>query len=65
MNQPFDEKEFRERIRHPNPKGVLAGRWCADEGYHEKGSGSEEMAGLALFLVSDDSASMTGTGYQL
>ena len=60
MNQPFDEEAFRERIRHPNPKGVLAGRWCADEGYHEKGSRSEEMAGLALFLASDDSASMTG-----
>ena len=60
MNQSFDEEGFRERIRQPDPKGVLAGRWCADEGYHEKGSGSEEMAGLALFLASDDSASMTG-----
>ena len=60
MNQSFDETEFRERIRHPDPKGVLAGRWCADEGYREKGSGSEDMAGLALFLASDDSASMTG-----
>ena len=60
MNQSFDEGAFRERIRQPDPKGVLAGRWCADEGYREKGSGSEEMAGLALFLASDDSASMTG-----
>ena len=60
MNQSFDEEEFRKRIRQPNPKGVLAGRWCSDEGYHEKGSGSQEMAGLALFLASDDSASMTG-----
>ena len=60
MNQSFDEAEFRERIRHPDLKGVLAGRWCTDEGYREKGSGSEDMAGLALFLASDDSASMTG-----
>ena len=60
MNQPFDEAGFRERIRHPDPRGVLAGRWCADEGYHEKGSGPEEMAALALFLASDDSASITG-----
>ena len=60
MNQPFDEGAFRQRIRQPNPRGVLAGRWCTDEGYSEKGSGSEEMAGLALFLASDDSASMTG-----
>ena len=60
MDQPFDEEDLRRRIRQPNPRGVLAGRWCTDEGYSEKGSGSEEMASLALFLASDDSASMTG-----
>lgn len=62
MGKPFDEiafhKEFKERQN--NPKRVLAGRWCADEGYLDKGSGSDDAAMLAVFLASDDSASMTG-----
>jgi NAD(P)-dependent dehydrogenase (short-subunit alcohol dehydrogenase family) len=60
MNKPFDEAAFRSRFREPNPKGVLAGRWCADEGYSDLGTGSEDAASLALFLASDDSAFMTG-----
>ena len=62
MKQPFDEAAFHQRFREQqrNPKGVLAGRWCADEGYIEKMAGSEDAASLALFLASDDSASMTG-----
>jgi NAD(P)-dependent dehydrogenase (short-subunit alcohol dehydrogenase family) len=62
MNQPFDEAAFRKgfRERQLNPKAVLAGRWCADEGYLDKGAGSEDAAALALFLASDESASMTG-----
>ena len=60
MKVPFDEVAFRREFRQPNPKRILAGRWCADEGYSDKGSGTEETASLALFLASDDSASMTG-----
>jgi hypothetical protein len=60
MNQPFDEVAFRRKFRTTNPKRVLAGRWCADEGYSDKASGTEDTASLALFLASDDSASMTG-----
>lgn len=62
MYQPFDEAEFRSgfRERQQHPKAVLAGRWCADEGYLDKGAGPEDAAALALFLASDDSASMTG-----
>jgi NAD(P)-dependent dehydrogenase (short-subunit alcohol dehydrogenase family) len=60
MDQPFDEEAFIREFTEPNPKRVLAGRWCADEGYSEQSSGPEDAASLALFLASDDSASMTG-----
>lgn len=62
MKQPFDEAAFRKQFREQqmNPKGVLAGRWCAGEGYTDKRAGPEDAASLALFLASDDSASMTG-----
>ncbi len=60
MDKPFDEAAFRNRFRQPNPKRVLAGRWCGDEGYGDKGTGSEDAASLAVFLASDDSAYMTG-----
>ena len=62
MGKPFDETAFRKQFREQqnNPKRVLAGRWCADEGYIEKVSGSDDAAMLAVFLASDDSANMTG-----
>ena len=60
MKRLFDEAEFRRGFSQPNPKSVLAGRWSADEGYSEKGAGTEDAASLALFLASEDSASMTG-----
>ncbi len=62
MKQPFDETAFRKQFKEQqmNPKGVLAGRWCVNEGYTDKGAGSEDAASLALFLASDDSAGMTG-----
>ena len=60
MNKSFDEDALRERYGQTNPKSVIAGRWCSDEGYSDKGSGSEDAAGLAVFLASEDSANMTG-----
>jgi len=59
-NQPFDEEAFRKEFKGANSQRVLAGRWCADEGYYEKSSGPEDAATLALFLASADSANMTG-----
>lgn len=62
LDKPFDEEEFRqgyEQRRH-GEKAVLAGRWGADEGFTDQSSGSEDAAALALYLASEDSASMTG-----
>ena len=44
MNKPFDEAALRERYGQEDPKSVIAGRWCADEGYKDKGSRSEDAA---------------------
>ena len=62
MGKHFDEEAFRKQFREQqnDPRRVLAGRWSADEGYLEKGSGPEDAAKLAVFLASDDSSSMTG-----
>jgi len=62
MGKAFDDDAFRKQFQaeQNDPKRVLAGRWSADEGYKEKGSGSEDAGKLAVFLASDDSSSMTG-----
>jgi len=60
MNKPFDAEALRARYGQTNPKSVIAGRWCADEGYSDKGAGPEDAAALAVFLASHDSANMTG-----
>ena len=51
MNQKFDEEAFRKEFTATNTKRVLSGRWCADEGYLEKGSGPDDAAGMAVFLA--------------
>ncbi len=62
QKKPFDEEDFRKLYaqRRANEKAVLAGRWGADEGFVDQSSGSEDAASLAVFLASEDSASMTG-----
>ena len=58
--EPFDENAFRERWNDPKTNRVLAGRWCADEGYAERGARPDDAAAIALFLASDDAANITG-----
>ncbi|MDD5083008.1 MAG: SDR family NAD(P)-dependent oxidoreductase [Dehalococcoidales bacterium] len=62
MNKPLDDEAFRKQFQadQNDPKRILAGRWSADEGYLEKGSGPEDAAKLAVFLASDDASSITG-----
>jgi NAD(P)-dependent dehydrogenase (short-subunit alcohol dehydrogenase family) len=60
--KPFDEAAFRRRFRarQQDDTAVVAGRWCADEGYSEKGAGPEDAASIAVFLASDEAANLTG-----
>ena len=58
--EPFDEEDFRSRFRAPRDNAVVAGLWCADEGYVEKGSGPEDAATIAVFLASAEARNMTG-----
>ena len=56
----FDEEAVRNIYREPRPNAILAGRWCADEGYVDKGAGSEDAGAIAVFLASEDAANVTG-----
>ena len=60
MNKDFDEEGFRRNLTAKNSNQVLAGRWCADEDYVEKGSGPDDAARMAVFLASEDSPNITG-----
>jgi NAD(P)-dependent dehydrogenase (short-subunit alcohol dehydrogenase family) len=60
--EPFDDDAFRSHFRaqQQDSMAVIAGRWCADEGYLEKTAGPEDAASIALFLASDEAANLTG-----
>jgi NAD(P)-dependent dehydrogenase (short-subunit alcohol dehydrogenase family) len=60
--EPFDEEAFRShfRARQYDPRAVIAGRWCADEGYSEKSAGPQDAAAIAVFVASDEAAHLTG-----
>ena len=60
MNKDFDEEGFRRNLAAKNSNQVLAGRWCADEDYVDKGSGPDDAARMAVFLASEDSSNITG-----
>jgi NAD(P)-dependent dehydrogenase (short-subunit alcohol dehydrogenase family) len=60
--EPFDDETFRSRFRarQQDSTAVIAGRWCADEGYTEKSAGPGDAASIAVFLASDEAANFTG-----
>ena len=58
--EPFDEEAVRRGYSEPRPNAILAGRWCADEGYVDRGAGSEDAATIAVFLASEEAGNMTG-----
>ena len=60
VGEVFDEEAFRVGFRATRENAVIAGRWCADEGYSQKGAGPEDAAAIALFLASDEAGNMTG-----
>jgi NAD(P)-dependent dehydrogenase (short-subunit alcohol dehydrogenase family) len=58
--KPFDEAVVRERFKEMREKGVLGGMYLGAEGHVEALITHEDVARLALFLASDDAASITG-----
>jgi NAD(P)-dependent dehydrogenase (short-subunit alcohol dehydrogenase family) len=62
QGEPFDDAAFRKRFRarQQDSKAVIAGRWCADEGYANRSAGPQDAASIALFLASDEAANLTG-----
>jgi NAD(P)-dependent dehydrogenase (short-subunit alcohol dehydrogenase family) len=65
MSKPFDAEKTRRDMKKATKKGVLAGRWLSREGYIDRGSNPEDTAYLALFLVSDKAANITGQDFNL
>ena len=57
---PFDEEAVRRIYSEPRDNAVVAGRWCADEGYTDSGARPQDAASIALFLASDEAANVTG-----
>ena len=60
MGEAFDEEAFRVGFRATRENAVIAGRWCADEGYTQKGAGPDAAATIALFLASEAASNFTG-----
>jgi NAD(P)-dependent dehydrogenase (short-subunit alcohol dehydrogenase family) len=65
LGKPFNAEKTRSNLREAADKGILAGRWLQREGYNDRGSGPQDTAHLALFLVSDQAANITGQDINL
>ena len=60
LGQPFDIKATIDRFKQMREKGVLGGKFLENEGYVEKLISHQDVAQLALFLVSDEAGNITG-----
>ena len=60
VGEAFDEEAFRTGFRATRENAVIAGRWCADEGYTQKAGGPDDAATIALFLASEEAGNFTG-----
>ena len=60
VGKPFDEAAVRDRFKEMREKGVLGGMYLGGEGHVEALISHEDVARLALFLASDEAASITG-----
>jgi len=60
VGEAFDEEAFRTGFRATRENAVIAGRWCADEGYTQKAGGPDDAATIALFLASGEASNFTG-----
>ena len=60
VGEAFDEEAFRLGFRATRENAVIAGRWCADEGYTQLGAGPDDAATIALFLASEEASNFTG-----
>ena len=58
--EALDEEAFRLGFRATQDNSVIAGRWCADEGFTNKAGGPEDAASIALFLASEEAGNFTG-----
>ena len=66
-NEAFDEGQFRESFNRyqSDDRPVLAGTWCADEGFQEASSGPEEAAAFSGLSGLRCGRHTHGSGHQL
>ncbi len=60
LGRPFDIGETIDKFKKMREKGVLGGKFLENEGYVETLISHQDVAQLALFLVSDEAGSITG-----
>lgn len=65
LNESFDAEEYRRQIQEQRNKGVLAGRYLSREDEVSALISHEDVAQLALFLISDKAKKITGQDINL